>query len=135
MADPIYIEKLKSQCDGKKIRFIGEVDHATKVKYLQNAKALLVTGKWGEPFGLHIIEAMACGTPVIAFKDGGIVETVLHGRTGYICDNDWQMMEAIKIIDSIDPRECRKRAKYFSKENMAKNCVKQYLRILKGMEW
>ncbi len=68
------------------IQYLGEVPHEEKVELLANASALLFPIRWNEPFGMVMIEAMACGTPVIAFPEGAVPEVVEHGRTGFIVD-------------------------------------------------
>lgn len=131
--DPSYVEHVKSLCDGKQIRFIGEVDFETKLKYLQNAKALVVPSSWGEPFGLHIVEALATGTPVLALPDGGIVETVKQG--GILCSDIESMVKAIPELSRITSVMCRRNAEKFSKERMAKVYLKVFNNILSGGCW
>jgi glycosyltransferase involved in cell wall biosynthesis len=131
--DPSYVEQVKGMCDGD-IKFIGEVDQETKVKYLQNAKALIVPSVFGEPFGLISVEAMAVGTPVIALADGAIPEVVSNGVSGHVCNSIEEMCEVVKS-NSIKPDECRSRAMMFSKENMARAYEALYLEILNGGEW
>ena len=130
--DPAYVELVKSLCDGEKIRFVGEVSHEDKLKYLQNARTLVVPSSWGEPFGLHVIEAMAVGTPVVALPDGGIAETIKEG--GVLCsDLDW-MVDAIKR-NGFDATRCRRNAMRFSRNIMAENYLKLYREVLSGTEW
>lgn len=131
--DPSYVEHVKSLCDGEKIRFVGEVSHAVKLNYLQNAKALIVPAKWGEPFGLHVIESLACGSAVVALKDGGIAETIREG--GILCDDVDSMVEAVKDVGRIKPNACRENAERFSKEVMAENYLRLYRSIITGDEW
>lgn len=131
--DPAYVEYVKSLCDGEKIRFVGEVSHAVKLNYLQNAKALVVPSSWGEPFGLHVVESMAVGTPVLALPDGGIAETVREG--GILCKDVDSMVDALKDVERIKPNACRKNGERFSKEIMAKNYLKLYQSIITGGEW
>jgi len=131
--DPNYVEQVKNLCDGEKIRFIGEVDHETKLKYLQNARAIIIPGRWGEPFGLHSIESLCCGTPVITLADGGIPEIVKEG--GIICSDVQSMIDAISMIDKITPNSCRKNAERFSRQVMAQGYLQLYREILSGDEW
>lgn len=101
-------------------------------KAYSEAKALLFPIKWSEPFGLVMIEAMACGTPVIAFDKGSVREIIKNGKTGFIVKNVKEMVEAIKKIDQIDRRECRKHVEEkFTVEKMVDNYEKVYLEILK----
>jgi len=131
--DPAYVERVKSLCDGEKIRFVGEVSHETKLKYLQNAKALVVPSSWGEPFGLHVVEALAVGTPVVALPDGGIAETVKQG--GILCSDVDSMANALSDLGRITPAMCRKNAELFSREKMAENYLKLYRDIILRDEW
>lgn len=106
--DQDYFEELKKDIDGEQIKYIGEIGFSEKIKLYQNAKAFIFPILWEEPFGLVMIEAMSCGTPVIAFNHGAVSEVVKDGLTGYVVENHSQMIEAIKKIDSIDREVCRK---------------------------
>ncbi len=90
------------------IYFRGEIDHATKSCLYAKARCTLFPIQWPEPFGLVMIESMAAGTPVIAFRKGAAPEVIEHGRTGFIVDTVDEMVEALRHIDEIDPAECRK---------------------------
>ena len=88
-----------------------------------------------EPFGLCAVEAMACGTPVIATKDGAIPEIVEEGKVGFTCYSIDEMCEAVKRIDGIKPEDCRMHAEKFSREAMGENYLKLYKSILNNGEW
>ena len=134
--DPSYVQRVRSMCDGWYARWIGECPHDVKIKLLQKAKALLFPSQFGEPFGLVAVEAMACGTPVIALRDGAIPEVVKHGATGFVCDSVEEMVEAVGRVDGIKPEKCRRRVeRLFSREVMARNYLKLYRRVLSGEEW
>jgi len=105
--DQDYFEEIKKNIDGKQIKWVGEIGFEEKNKYYQNAKAFLFPILWEEPFGLVMIEAMACGTPVIAFNHGAVSEVVRDGLTGFIVENHEQMVQAVKKIDSINRQDCR----------------------------
>ena len=90
------------------VEFIGEVEDDDKAAFLGGARALLFPIDWPEPFGLVMIEAMACGTPVIARPCGSVPEIVADGRTGFIADTVDELVEAVKRIDTIDRAECRR---------------------------
>jgi len=92
----------------EKIHFRGEVDHDTKVRLYERARCTLFPIQWPEPFGLVMIESLACGTPVIAMRRGSVPEVIEHGRTGFIVDSAEEMIEAYARIDEIDPAECRR---------------------------
>jgi glycosyltransferase involved in cell wall biosynthesis len=93
-----------------RIHFRGEVDHDTKTQLYLRARCTLFPIQWPEPFGLVMIESLAAGTPVIAFRQGSVPEVIEHGRTGFIVDSLEQMVEAARHIDEIDPAECRRAA-------------------------
>ena len=133
--DPNYLAQLEKMCEGKNITIYKDVGHELKIKKMQEAKTLILPSKMNEPFGLVAIEAMACGTPVICTRDGALPEIVIDGVTGFICDTEEQMIEAVGKIHEINPLECRKRAEQFSKKIMAENYVKLYQKIMKGEDW
>lgn len=114
-----------------KIVHVGYVDHADTYKYFKEAKALLFPIKWEEPFGLVMIEAMACGTPVIAFRRGSVPEVVVDGKTGFIIETAEQMVEAVKKIPHIDRAQCRKHVETnFSQDKMIDRYEKAYYELL-----
>lgn len=116
----------------KKIRWIGEVDEEERNKLYSRAKAFLHPCTWREPFGLTLIEAMACGCPVIAMNKGAIPEIVKDGETGFVVDDVDEMINAVEEIDTIDRKQCRKHAlKDFNAKKMAKEYEKLYKKILK----
>jgi glycosyltransferase involved in cell wall biosynthesis/predicted SAM-dependent methyltransferase len=140
--DVNYLKEIESMCNGDTIVIYKDANHDFKIKKMQEAKALIVPSNMNEPFGLTCIEGMACGTPIIATRDGAIPEIVVHGETGFICDTDVsknteeQMIEYIKNLDKIDPLKCRKHAEdNFSRITMSKNYIKLYQRILNNDEW
>jgi glycosyltransferase involved in cell wall biosynthesis len=90
------------------VYFRGEVDHDTKVRLYERARCTLFPIQWPEPFGLVMIESLACGTPVIAMRQGSVPEVIEDGRTGFIVDTADEMVEAFARIGEIDPAECRR---------------------------
>ena len=103
------------------IIYIGEVNSAQKKRWYQYARATLFSIQWGEPFGLVLIESMACGTPVLAFDKGSVPEIVIHGKTGFVVESLEHMTEAVKAIHLIDPSACRQHVKdHFSIASMAR---------------
>jgi glycosyltransferase involved in cell wall biosynthesis len=90
------------------IEWLGEVSHGTKVELLQDARATLFPIEWEEPFGLVMIESMACGTPVIATRHGAVPEVIEHGVSGLIVDSYREMTTALEQADALDPWECRR---------------------------
>ncbi|KKR27746.1 MAG: Glycosyltransferase [candidate division CPR2 bacterium GW2011_GWD2_39_7] len=117
--------------DNEQIIYIGEVSHEEKIKLYENALAYLLPLKWPEPFGLTMVEAMACGTPVLAFMSGSAPEIIQHGVSGYLSTNVAQMTQDVLRADRLRREDCRMRAEFFSKENMVENYVKMYEKILK----
>jgi glycosyltransferase involved in cell wall biosynthesis len=99
--------------------YLGEVPHARKLELLTGATALLFPIRWNEPFGLVMLEAMACGTPVLAFPEGAAPEVVEHGVTGFLCADEAEMVEAIGRVGEIDRAKCRAAVEgYFSTARM-----------------
>jgi glycosyltransferase involved in cell wall biosynthesis len=114
---------------GGSIEYVGEVGHADKVELLMGARALISPIDWEEPFGLMMIEAMACGTPVISTRRGAAPEVVDHGRTGVIVDNyrDMEDTAVLELADSLDPQVIRSEVEdRFSPEHMVANYVAAY---------
>lgn len=93
--------------DGDLIEYVGEADYCQKRDLMSRALCLLAPIVWEEPFGLFMIEAMACGTPVVVFRRGSAPEVVRHGITGFIVDTVDEMTQAVKQVKSIDPQACR----------------------------
>lgn len=101
--------QVKPHIDDERIRYIGEVGEEKKRLYA-GAEALLMPIRWPEPFGLVMTEAMACGTPVIAYPEGSAPEIVVDGETGFVVDDESEMADAIRRLDTIDPHRCRESA-------------------------
>ena len=87
--------------------YLGEVSHERKLELLAGASALLFPIRWNEPFGMVMIEAMACGTPVLAFPEGAAPEVVTDGTTGFLCDDEDAMVEALGRLDELKREDCR----------------------------
>ncbi len=104
----------------KQIIYIGEISREHKKQWYRHARATLFPIRWGEPFGLVMVESMACGTPVIAFNKGAVTEIMVNGKTGFVADSMNAMIKAVSRIDSINPRECRRHVQnHFSITTMA----------------
>ena len=133
MVDKEFFEKeIKPLINGKEIKFIGEVNHKQKAELLGNARALIAPIQWEEPFGLYFIEAMACGTPVITMKRGSAPEIILNNITGFICDDENEMAQKLRMIDSIDRRACRQYCREnFSSLRMAQDYLEIYKKIIR----
>ncbi len=113
------------------IEFIGEIGDREKEQFLGDARALLVPIDWPEPFGLVMIEAMACGTPVIAFRCGSVPELMRDGVTGFVVDSVEQAVLAVDRIDAIDRRACRREfERRFTADRMALDYVAAYQAVI-----
>lgn len=123
--------EVKPHIDGKFIEFIGEADLRAKNELLGNSLALLFPIEWDEPFGLVMIEAMACGTPVLALPGGAVSEVVCDGISGYICQSlDEMAGYAADMHSLIRPGVVRSYAeRYFSTERMAAEYLELYEQI------
>jgi glycosyltransferase involved in cell wall biosynthesis len=115
---------------GDSIEYLGEVNHGTKVELLQNARATLFPIEWEEPFGLVMIESMACGTPVIATRHGAVPEVIEEGRSGIIVDNFREMAAALDRVDEIEPLECRR---YVEERFAPERMVADYERVYESL--
>ncbi|MGH3104596.1 MAG: glycosyltransferase family 4 protein [Gaiellaceae bacterium] len=110
-----------------RIEYLGEVTHGHKVELLQHARATLFPIEWEEPFGLVMIESMACGTPVIATRWGAVQEVIEDGRSGIIVDDYRQMADALERADELEPMECRRYAEErFAPERMVSDYIAAY---------
>jgi glycosyltransferase involved in cell wall biosynthesis len=93
--------------DGERVRFLGEIGGSVKLAAFAGARALLMPIRWEEPFGMVMVEALACGTPVIAFAEGAARELVCDGQTGFLVEDEQEMGAAIGRLPRIAPRDCR----------------------------
>jgi glycosyltransferase involved in cell wall biosynthesis len=131
-ADKDYFEqRIKKLLDHPLIEFLGEINEKEKESFLGNAIALAFPINWPEPFGLVMIEAMACGTPVIAFRKGSVPEIIQHGRNGLTVDDLEQAIKAARNISVIDRHECRICfEESFTSERMAADYIKIYRQMI-----
>ncbi len=102
-----FDREIAPHIDGEMVRFAGEVGGQIKRVLFANARALLMPIRWEEPFGMVMVEALACGTPVIAFAEGAARELVQHGRTGFLVKDEAEMAGAVSRLPSIAPADCR----------------------------
>jgi glycosyltransferase involved in cell wall biosynthesis len=122
-----FNEKIKPMIDGDGVELIGEVNERTKQDFLAGAAALLFPIDWPEPFGLVMIEAMACGTPVIAFASGSVPEVIENGATGFIVEGEAQAVEAVAKLQQIDRQGVRARFEQrFTANRMAEDYIRHY---------
>lgn len=137
--DPVdreYFEaRIRHRLNHPLIEFIGEVDEQGKNELLGGAKALIFPIAWPEPFGLVMIEAMACGTPIIAYRRGSVAEVMNDGVTGYIVDSEEEAVAAIARIGQIDRGRCRNYfEERFCADRMARNYVGVYQKLMMRRE-
>jgi glycosyltransferase involved in cell wall biosynthesis len=131
-SDRMYFEaEVEPLLNHPLIEFVGEISDAEKSEFIGNAMALVCPYDWPEPFGLVLIEAFACGTPVVAYRRGSIPEIIDHGVTGYICDNLDEMVDAVGQVPLIDRKQCRTAFdERFTADRMARDYVALYERLL-----
>jgi glycosyltransferase involved in cell wall biosynthesis len=116
----------------KKITYSGSVSPANKLKFLSEAKAFLFPIDWEEPFGMVVIEALACGTPVVAMNRGAVPEIIEHGVTGFLANNEKEFEEYMDRVSEIDPIACRKAVeKKFSASTMASAYLQRYKQAIR----
>ncbi len=128
-----YFEKEIKPYLGTKIRYLGELSQKQLSPFYGPAKAFIYPLEWEEPFGLCLVESMACGTPVIAFRKGSIPEVIKDKKTGFVVDNIQETLRAIKKIDQVNRAECRQWVKKkFTIEKMVENYERIYYKILKN---
>ena len=128
---PFHEEVVAPLLDGPHVEFIGEIDDSHKPAFLSGAKALLFPIAWPEPFGLVMIEAMACGCPVIAFRRGSVPEVIEDGRTGFIVDTVEQAIAAVARLPTLDRANVRQRfEERWTARRMAEDYVALYQRLI-----
>lgn len=131
VGNPTYFDSHVAPDLSETTRYVGPVDEAGKQTLLGGATALLFPIDWPEPFGLVMIEAMACGTPVIAWRNGAAPEIVENGLTGFIVDSEEEAVEAVNRAATLDRRTIRQRfEERFTSDVMATNYLEAYWRIL-----
>ena len=134
-AEQEYFESTVAPYLGNGIEYLGETSHAKKVALLQNARATLFPIEWEEPFGLVMIESMACGTPVIATRWGAVPEVIEDGRSGVVVDDYREMPDALAAADELEPLECRRSVEeHFSAERMVRDYEAAYTAALQDAQ-
>jgi glycosyltransferase involved in cell wall biosynthesis len=122
---------IKPMLKGRYVEYVGEIGEAEKGEFLGNALALLFPINWPEPFGLAMIEAMACGTPVIANRNGSVPEVVEQGVTGFIVDDINAAVRAVEQVGSLSRLRCQQEFKRrFTADRMARNYHAVYRKLL-----
>lgn len=131
-----FRERIAPLLEGGDIQFLGEIGGARKAEFLGKASALLFPINWPEPFGLVLIEAMACGTPCIAFRAGAVPEIIEEGVTGFVVDTEEEALRAIGRIHEIDRVGVRRRFEQrFTATLMAQNYARVYETLVGHRAW
>ena len=126
-----YRSEIEPLLDHPLIEFIGEISDREKDDFVGNALALVCPYDWPEPFGLVLIEALACGTPVLAYRRGSIPEVIEHGVTGFVSETLGEMVSAVERLGEIDRQRCRASFEQrFTADRMARDYVALYERII-----
>jgi glycosyltransferase involved in cell wall biosynthesis len=130
-AETAYFKKhLEPHVDGEKVVLVGEINDTKKQPFLAGASALLFPIDWPEPFGLVMIEAMACGTPVIAYRSGSVPEVIEDGVTGFIVDSEEDAVRAVRALPSLDRTKVRARfQERFTASKMASEYETHYRQL------
>ena len=124
---------LEPEFRGAPVEYIGEVQGKAKADFLRDALALLYPLQWGEPFGLVLIEAMACGVPVVATNRGAVPEIVSHGKTGWLGETEADLAEAVEIIADLDRAAIRRHVEeHFSSDRMVERIEKLLVEMSEG---
>ena len=127
----MYFEKEVAPLLGDDVEYVGEVSQEEKERLLGGARATLFPIRWNEPFGLVMLESLACGTPVLAFAEGAAPEVVEHGRTGALCRDESEMAEAIISAGDIDRAACRAAVEgYFSMDRVVSDHLELFSQLL-----
>jgi glycosyltransferase involved in cell wall biosynthesis len=128
-----FDQHIRKLLDHALIEYIGEISEMEKNEFLGNAVALLFPIDWMEPFGLVMIESMACGTPVVAYSKGSVPELLQHGVNGFIVNNQEDAVKAVRNIGLLDRQECRKVFdERFTSARMAGDYLRIYSRALES---
>lgn len=114
------------------ITYVGNLSGRKKLKFISEAKALLFPIEWDEPFGMAVIEALACGTPVVAMNRGSMPEIIQHGINGFLANDEKEFFEYAQRVGEIDPAECRRTVEEnFSARSMALKYIERYEEVLR----
>lgn len=134
--EPYFKEFIEPRLSGDHVKWVGEVDESMRNRLMSKAICLLHPVTWKEPFGLTMIEAMACGCPVIALNKGSVSEIIIDGVTGYIAEDIEGMIDDVGAIGNIDRRRCRDYAiSRFSAQRMVDEYEELYENILKARKF
>jgi glycosyltransferase involved in cell wall biosynthesis len=125
-----FATEIEPHIDGQQIKYVGEVGGARKQRLFADAFAFLMPITWPEPFGMVMVEALAAGTPVLAFKHGAAHEIVEHGRNGFLVNDEEEMAALVDEAGHLDPLECRRSAERFLPDRVAARYEAVYATVL-----
>jgi glycosyltransferase involved in cell wall biosynthesis len=132
-SEEYFLKAVKRHIDGDKIRYIERLPYDQVLQLMGQAKAFLFPLQWDEPFGMVVIEAMAAGTPVLAYRRGSMPELIKNGQTGYVVDTEAEMIEAIQNVEKLDRARCRDWVRRrFSVEQMVDGYERLYKIAVRG---
>ena len=130
-----FATEIQPHIDGELIRYVGEVGGARKQQLFADAYAFLMPIRWPEPFGMVMVEALAAGTPVLAFAQGAAPEIIEHGKNGFLVEDEHDMAGHVDQAGSIDPEYCRRSAaERFSPQQVAAGYEAVYLEAVGAVE-
>lgn len=126
-----FKNKIQPYLKPGKIEYLGMVAGERKMKLLAKAKAFLAPITWEEPFGIAIIDALASGTPVVAYRRGAFPEIIQHGKNGFLADTEAEFKKYMQRVDEIKPADCRKSVEdYFSAQKMTESYIQKYQDVI-----
>jgi glycosyltransferase involved in cell wall biosynthesis len=106
-SEEYFLRQVKPHIDGKRVRYIERMAYQDLLRLMGRAKGFLFPLQWDEPFGMVVIEAMAAGTPVLAYRRGSMAELIKHGETGFLPENEDEMVESARKVSTLDRARCR----------------------------
>jgi glycosyltransferase involved in cell wall biosynthesis len=132
-SEEYFLKEIKPQIDGDRIRYIERLAYHDILQTMGRAKGFLFPLQWDEPFGMVVIEAMAAGTPVLAYRRGSMPELIKNGDTGYLVENEAEMVEMTHRIENLDRGRCRTWVQqHFSVEQMVDGYERLYRKAARG---
>jgi len=131
---PYFDRRIKDQIDGEQIVYLGPADHPLKVDLMKRARALVLPLEVDETFGLAMLEAMTCGTPVLAYRRGAVPEVVVHEETGFVVHTYEQLRDSLPRLAELEPHRCRAHvARHFSQDAMVAAYLNLYDKMCRGL--